>query len=94
MINAGRLATTLEDYHKSVGQHLEQVHEEFRRLRERWQRLRQHFAGDSADEFEPYWERTVLMFQQYNESAKAIDAILAERIKDMEEINRKTGLLG
>ncbi len=94
MTNTRTLLAALEAYQVVVRRHTDLVHAEFTRLDERWKRLRQHFHGDSADEFEPYWHRTAQMFQQYDSRVRAITAVLTERIKALHEVNQKTGQLG
>lgn len=92
MSNTRILADKMQTYHKTVEKHLTQVDSEFQRLHQRWLRLRQNFAGDSADEFRPVWEGTERMFREYSEAASQIQRILAKRIEDMKDVNRREGM--
>jgi len=93
MADSNILAGKLRTYHASVESHLKKMDEQYHRLKQSWQRLHEHFQGNSAREFEPVWNGSMTMLQMYQEDAKAIQRILEKQIAELESFDRRSGLL-
>lgn len=88
------LLSGLEAYHESLTRHVASLNENFQEVGLRWTALDECFAGNAADEFRPVWEGASQRFQDYSEHTSHILRVLADRIEQLREAERTSGLIG
>lgn len=94
MTDMRALLSGLEAYHGSLGRHVVGLQAEFDDVSRAWAALDECFSGNAADEFRPIWEGASGRFRDYTERTTHILRILADRIDQLRDAERTTGLSG
>lgn len=92
MANTKILLRGLEEYHKTLTQHLRQLQQEFSSMESQWRAFSAVYEGDAADQFRSHWQRTTARFQEYIDQGQSIAKVLDERIIALRAANKQEGL--
>ncbi len=91
VVNTTILLTGLEEYHKRLTLHVQQLEQEYQQLEQRWLAFSAVYEGNAAEQFRAGWRRTVDGFRTYLEQTQHISKVLEERITALREVNRAEG---
>lgn len=87
VVNTSVLLAGLEEYHKRLTLHVEQLEQEYQQLERRWVAFSAVYEGNAADQFRAGWRRTVDGFRTYVDQSQHISKVLEERIIALREVN-------
>jgi hypothetical protein len=77
----------LDDYQRSLDNHLRQLMLDFEALERQWHVFNTVYEGDAAAQFRRYWLRTLDHFREYFERAERIGRLLEEHVDDLKGSN-------
>lgn len=78
----------LNNYHKSLNEHIDQLRKNFQTLESRWRDFNSVSEGHYAEQFKTGWLKTEAQFKQYIKRTEKIAKILDERINDLKLLNQ------
>lgn len=91
VVNTAVLLAGLEEYHKRLTLHAQQLEQEYQQLERRWLAFNAVYEGNAADQFRAGWRRTADGFRTYVDQSQHISKVLEERIIALREVNRAEG---
>lgn len=91
MADVGGLARALHAYAAELDRHTGAVTSALAQLERSLARLEGVYDGTAAREFVAHWARTTESLRTYEEGARAIRRILAERVRTLERADRAEG---